>query len=98
MTFRQITTVTQEIFSEAGRALSAPCKRVAACGVMTNPHAGKPAIDDFSGLVELSLKAGEAQAQRAVLHLERGRLSKAFRRLAGPGPARLRWLRRSLEL
>ena len=69
MTFRQITTVTQEIFSEAGRVLSAPCKRVAACGVMTNPHAGKPAIDDFSGLVELSLKAGEALTARALAAL-----------------------------
>jgi hypothetical protein len=68
--FRQITVISQDIFSEGGRALSAPCKRVAACGVLHNPHAGHAPIDDFSDLVELSLNAGEVLTARALAALE----------------------------
>ncbi|KAB2920477.1 MAG: amino acid synthesis family protein [Hyphomicrobiaceae bacterium] len=66
MNFRQIAVITQDILSEGGRALTSPCKRVAACGVLTNPHAGQPGLDDFSGLVDLSVTAGEALTARAL--------------------------------
>jgi Amino acid synthesis len=67
--FRQITVIAQDVLSEGGRALAAPCRRVAACGVLHNPHAGGPPIDDFSGLVELSFKAGEVLTARALAAL-----------------------------
>ena len=67
--FRQITVIAQDVVSEGGRALAAPCRRVAACGVLANPHAGGPSIDDFAGLVELSFKAGEVLAARAMAAL-----------------------------
>jgi hypothetical protein len=68
--FRQITVVSQDILSEGGRALSGPSRRVAACGVLHNPHAGGPPVDDFSNLVELSFKAGEALTGRALAALK----------------------------
>jgi hypothetical protein len=66
MQFREITVVAQEIFSEGGRELASPCKRVAACGVLRNPNAGQAAIDDFSGLVDLSVAAGEVLTAHAL--------------------------------
>ncbi len=67
--FRHITIVSQEVLSEGGRTLATPCRRVAACGVLHNPHAGGPPIDDFAGLVELSRKAGEVLTARALTAL-----------------------------
>lgn len=64
--FRQITVIKQDVFSEGGRELTTPCKRVAACGVLRNPHAGKAPIDDFTGLVELSVEAGKELTARAL--------------------------------
>jgi hypothetical protein len=69
MKFRQITVISQEIFSEGGRELSAPCKRVAACGVVHNPYAGQAAIDDFSALADLSVEAGKVLTARALAAL-----------------------------
>jgi hypothetical protein len=69
MRFRQTTLVVQDVLSEGGRELSSPCRRVAACGVVANPFAGQPAIDDFSGLVDLSVVAGEALSAQALAAL-----------------------------
>lgn len=69
MTFRQITLIDQEIMREGGRDLASPTRRVAACGVLHNPFAGKPPIDDFSALVELSVQAGEVLTARALAAL-----------------------------
>jgi hypothetical protein len=69
MKFREITVVAQAIFSEGGRELASPCKRVAACGVLHNPHAGQAAIDDFSSLVDLSVAAGEVLTAEALAGL-----------------------------
>jgi hypothetical protein len=66
MKFRQITVISQDVFSEGGRELTTPCKRVAACGVLHNPHAGKPPLDDFTGLVDLSVEAGKVLTARAL--------------------------------
>jgi hypothetical protein len=43
-----------------------PSKRVAACGVLRNAHAGKASIDDFTGLVDLSVEAGKVLTARAL--------------------------------
>ena len=69
MKFRQITVIAQEVLSEGGRELGTPAKRVAACGVLRNPYAGKAPIDDFSELVDLSVKAGEVLTRRALAAL-----------------------------
>lgn len=66
MRFRQITVISQDVYSEGGRELTAPCKRVAACGVLRNPHAGQPPIDDFADLVDLSVEAGKVLTARAL--------------------------------
>jgi amino acid synthesis protein len=66
MKFRQITVINQEILSEGGCELASPCRRVAACGVLHNPHAGKPPIDDFTELVDLSVEAGKVLTSRAL--------------------------------
>lgn len=64
--FRHVTVIAQDVLSEGGRELVTPCRRVAACGVLTNPFAGKPAIDDFTTLVELSVEAGKVLTARAL--------------------------------
>ncbi len=69
MRFRQITVISQDVLSEGGRTLATPCRRVAACGVLANPQAGRPPIDDFSELVELSFRAGEVLTARALAAL-----------------------------
>lgn len=66
MNLRQITVVTQDILSEGGRDVSSPTRRVAACGVLRNPFAGQPPIDDFSELVDISVEAGEILTRRAL--------------------------------
>ncbi|HKU04868.1 MAG TPA: amino acid synthesis family protein [Bradyrhizobium sp.] len=66
MKFRSVTVISQDVLSEGGRDLASPCRRVAACGVLHNPYAGKPPIDDFTGLVELSVEAGKILTARAL--------------------------------
>jgi hypothetical protein len=64
--FRHITVISQDVFSEGGRKLAVPCKRVAACGVLHNPHDSQSAIDDFTKLVDLSVEAGKVLTERAL--------------------------------
>ncbi len=64
--FREMTVISQDVFSEGARELTTPCRRVAACGVLHNPDAGKAPIDDFTGLVELSVEAGKVLTARAL--------------------------------
>lgn len=66
MKFRHLTVISQEVFSEGGRETATPCKRVAACGVLHNPQSGKPPIDDFTDLVDLSVEAGKVLTARAL--------------------------------
>ncbi len=69
LNLRQLSVIVQDVFSEGGRALSSPTRRVAACGVLHNPFAGKAPIDDFSELVDLSVAAGEILSERAIAAL-----------------------------
>lgn len=66
LNLRHLSVIVQDVFSEGGRALSSPTRRVAACGVLHNPFAGKAPIDDFSELVDLSVAAGEILSERAI--------------------------------
>ena len=66
MELRKISIFVEDILSEGGRKLMSPTRRVAACGVIRNPFAGKPPIDDFSELVDISVDAGEVLTQRAL--------------------------------
>ena len=66
MELRKISIFVDDVLSEGGRKLLSPTRRVAACGVIRNPFAGKPPIDDFSELVDISVDAGEVLAQRAL--------------------------------
>ena len=66
MELRKIAIFVDDVLSEGGRKLSSPTRRVAACGVIRNPFAGKPPIDDFSELVDISVDAGEVLTQRAL--------------------------------
>jgi hypothetical protein len=68
--FRQITVISQDVLSEGGRVLATPCRRVAACGMLHNPHAGGAPIDELSGLVDLSVRAGEVLTERALAALK----------------------------
>lgn len=69
MKIRKIVLVSQEIFSEGGRELAAPTRRVAACAVLHNPFAGKPPLDDFAPLVDLSVQVGERLTKQALAAL-----------------------------
>ena len=87
MKLRQITVISQDVLSEGGRELATPCRRVAACGVLHNPYAGGPPVDDFSELVDLSVEAGHVLTARALEAL--GTLSRAAmaRRSSSAQPA-----------
>ena len=66
MELRKIAIFVDDVLSEGGRELASPTRRVAACGVIRNPFAGEPPIDDFSELVDISVDAGEVLTQRAL--------------------------------
>ncbi|HEX2257061.1 MAG TPA: amino acid synthesis family protein [Afifellaceae bacterium] len=66
MDIRQIVVFDQEIRKEGGRALSQPTRRIAAAAVLRNPFADQPAIDDFSELVDISVRCGELLSERAL--------------------------------
>ena len=66
MELRKIAIFVDDVLSEGGRELASPTRRVAACGVIRNPFAGKPPIDDFAELVDISVDAGEVLTQRAL--------------------------------
>lgn len=59
MDIREIYVVTQEILQHAGRAVSPPVRRAAACAVIKNPRAGALAQDDLGEFVAMSIAAGE---------------------------------------
>lgn len=66
MNIRQIHLFDQEIMAEQGRPVGRPTRRVAAAATIANPHAGKPAQNDFAALAELSFRVGEVLTARAL--------------------------------
>jgi hypothetical protein len=66
MDIAQITIIDQEIRSQAGRLVTVPTRRVAACATLQNPFAGMPARDDHIELVELSFQIGGLLTEAAL--------------------------------
>lgn len=66
MEIREVHLFAQEIAQHAGRAVSPPIVRVAACAVLANPGAGKPASDDFEAYIAASVTTGERLSRRAL--------------------------------
>ena len=66
MELRKIVVFTEDVLCEGGLRLASPTRRVAASGVISNPFAGKPPVDDFSELVDISVEVGEILSQRAL--------------------------------
>jgi hypothetical protein len=63
---RQIVVVCHETWREAARAVAPPTRKVAACAVIANPFAGRPAQHDLAPLVDLSVEVGNLLTQRAL--------------------------------
>ncbi len=66
MDIREMHVLVQEIALHAGRAVAPPALRVAACAVLANPGASRPAADDFEEYIAASVAVGEILAQRAL--------------------------------
>lgn len=69
MEAREIHVFAQEIAQHAGRTVSPPAVRAAACAVLANPRAGRPAANDFDDDVAASVELGEILARRALAAL-----------------------------
>ena len=66
---RRIVLIDEETWAEAGRPVSPPTRKVAACAVLANPLAGHPAQDDLEQLMALSVQVGTLLARRALAAL-----------------------------
>ena len=66
MEIREIHVFAQEIARHSGRVVDPPSLRVAACAVLANPAAGRPAGDDFEKFVTTSVAIGEILTRRAL--------------------------------
>lgn len=66
MEIREIHVFAQEIARHSERSVSPPALRAAACAVLANPGAGRPAADDFEAYVTASVAVGEILARRAL--------------------------------
>jgi Amino acid synthesis len=66
---RRVVVIDEETWAEAGRAVSPPTRKVAACAVLANPLAGRPAQDDLEPLMALSVEVGTLLARRALAAL-----------------------------
>ena len=77
MDIREIHLLAQDVAWHAGRAVRPPARRVAACAVLANPMAGRPAGDDFEIFVAASVSVGELLTRRALDALE-GRTPIAY--------------------
>jgi hypothetical protein len=66
MDLHQIIVIEHEHCKQAGRIVNPPTRKVAACAVIANPFAGRPAEDDLSPLVDLSVEVGTILTERAI--------------------------------
>lgn len=66
MEIRETHLFSQEIVWHAGRVVDPPALRVAACAVLANPEAGRPAGDNFDDCINASVRIGELLARRAL--------------------------------
>jgi hypothetical protein len=77
MDIREVHLLVQDVAWHAGRAVKPAARRAAACAVLANPMAGKPAGDDFETFISASVSVGELLARRALDALE-GRAPLAY--------------------
>lgn len=70
MEIRQIIMIEHETCRQAGRPVDPPARKVAACAVIANPFAGRPAQDDLTTLVDLSAEVGTLLTERALRRLD----------------------------
>ena len=71
MEIRRIVVIEEETRRVAGRSVDPPTRKVAACAVLANPLAGRPAQDDLEELVELSVEVGATLTEQALRALDR---------------------------
>lgn len=69
MEIRRHYFVVETTFSEGGRDLGRPLKRVAAAAVLRNPFAGSY-VEDLGALVEMGAQLGKLLGEQAVAALE----------------------------
>ncbi len=69
MQLNRIYTFIEETYSEGGRALAIPLKRVAAAAVIQNPFADR-FVEDLTDLMDIGAQLGDILSQRAVSCLE----------------------------
>lgn len=70
MEIRQIIMIEHETCRQAGRPVDPPARKIAACAVIANPFAGRPAQDDLTTLVDLSAEVGMLLTERALRRLD----------------------------
>ena len=70
MEIRQIIMIEHETCRQTGRPVDPPARKVAACAVIANPFAGRPAQDDLTTLVDLSAEVGMLLTERALRRLD----------------------------
>ncbi|KIC11633.1 peptide synthetase [Leisingera sp. ANG-M1] len=68
MKLRKIAVYSETLFAEAGQDAPAPVTRVAACGILANPFAGR-FEEDLSPLFDMGEALGERLMQAALPHL-----------------------------
>jgi hypothetical protein len=66
LTLRRTFTFIEEKLVEAGRVSDRPLRKVAVAHVFKNPLAGKPYVEDLTGLITASEALGRAMAAQAV--------------------------------
>lgn len=66
MEIRRIVVIDDETLREGGRPVARVSRRAVACAVIANPFAGRPAQDDHTTLIDLSVEVGDILCKRAL--------------------------------
>lgn len=66
MQILKMLSFVDEARSEAGRLADIPLRKVAVAGIVSNPFAGKPYVEDLTPLIEASVDVGREIAQYGV--------------------------------
>jgi hypothetical protein len=66
MQILKLLSFVEEARSEGGRTAETPLRKVAVAGIVANPFAGQPYVDDLSPLIESSIAVGREIAEYGV--------------------------------
>jgi hypothetical protein len=66
---RKIVTIVEDVWTEAGRPVDPPVRRVATAAVLANPFAGRY-VEDLNELIAASVELSGTLSQTAVVQLE----------------------------